>query len=172
MSTEDILETFHFHVLKRFLSVSVKLSAMFLRRLKHVSGLLGSLLVQRQLLLSHNCSCGHMRYARWCIWYMCMKTTLYGCSCRGECFNVSYVLCVIKHLFFLQWTPTPSSAHLSSRVNSPSPIETTPTLTASAASHGWRHAPVDVISTSSTAPAPYCPARATKVSCCCSSALR
>ena len=42
MSTEDILETFHFHVLKRFLSVSVKLSAMFLRRLKHVTGLLGS----------------------------------------------------------------------------------------------------------------------------------
>ena len=42
MSTEDILETFHFHVLKRFLSVSVKLSAMFLRRLKNVSGLLGS----------------------------------------------------------------------------------------------------------------------------------
>ena len=42
MSTEDILETFHFHVLKRFLSVSVKLSALFLRRLKHVTGLLGS----------------------------------------------------------------------------------------------------------------------------------
>ena len=44
MSTEEILETFHFHVLKRFLSVSVKLSAMFLRRLKHVSGLLGGTL--------------------------------------------------------------------------------------------------------------------------------